>query len=190
MYEECTMNKINLKNGTFIDLGAHICKYSISVANRSPDITVFSVEPCSENYKKLMKNLRVNRLKNIVPLNIAISSVNSNKKLYLEKNKGNGHSLYGDGNNFEVVKTTTLDNLVEKNEIKNVKLIKMDIEGAELDALRGGVSLLKRDKPKILFEAEPTDLEQLRKITEFLENIGYHVEGLEENYYASPINSK
>jgi hypothetical protein len=56
--------------------------------------------------------------------------------------------------------TRTIDSLVMSNEVKRVDLIKMDIEGSELDALQGGENSLKRWRPKLAISLyhRPEDL--------------------------------
>ena len=47
------------------------------------------------------------------------------------------------------VKTITLDDFCKEKSIQNVNLIKMDIEGAEINALEGSLLTIKRFKPKL-----------------------------------------
>jgi hypothetical protein len=59
----------------------------------------------------------------------------------------------------------TLDNVINRDKIKNVKLIKIDVEGAESDVLRGAKKILKRDHPRIIFEAwDEKNLNKIKKI--------------------------
>lgn len=59
------------------------------------------------------------------------------------KKKDSGYSKYK-------VKTSTLDNFVKKNKIKYIDICKVDIEGTELDFLKGSINTLKKNKIKIL----------------------------------------
>jgi hypothetical protein len=56
------------------------------------------------------------------------------------------------------VTVTTLDLLAEAQNWRRIDLIKMDIEGSELNALRGAEALLARDRPVLLLEAEEESL--------------------------------
>ena len=71
--------------------------------------------------------------------------------------------------------TRTIDSLVMSNEIKRVDLIKMDIEGSELDALQGGENSLKRWRPKLAISLyhRPEDLFSIPLWLNSL-NCGYH----------------
>ncbi len=57
-------------------------------------------------------------------------------------------------------KRQTLDQYIESNTVKRVDLIKLDIDGYELDMLKGTVGTIRRFKPKIMFELTPYILEE------------------------------
>ncbi len=80
----------------------------------------------------------------------------------------------------ESVKTTTLDAYIERNAVRHVDLIKMDIEGAELLALKGASGLLCRDDgPIILIEIADVNTAgfgyKAKEIIVHLESLGYRV---------------
>ena len=155
-YEIELRKYFNLNNGTFIDVGANIGKYSIMIGRKSDSIKVISIEASKETFEILKKNIELNNLHNIIPFNIAASDRKGVSDFYLDGNGfGTASSL------FEIkkqskkirVKTDTLDNVVKNLKIKKIRLIKMDVEGAEAKVLKGGIKLIERDKPRIIFEA-------------------------------------
>jgi FkbM family methyltransferase len=78
------------------------------------------------------------------------------------------------------VEVVSLDSWSRKHSVKNVSVIKLDVEGAELMALEGAASLIDRDKPQFFVEAHSRDL--AAQVTEFLEKRGYKVTTLETGH--------
>lgn len=153
-YEEEWITEIAkmIKGEVFIDIGANIGVYSLSLFKLAKKIYAF--EPEAENYKILINNLEINRIKNAQAYKIAISNRNTNK-LPLFVNKGNRglSSLkipYTEGK--QMVGSITLDSFVKKNMITDIGLIKIDVEGSELDVLIGAPYTLNEIGPPILIE--------------------------------------
>lgn len=73
-----------------------------------------------------------------------------------------------------IFKTISIDDLVEKNNLRSVDFIKMDIEGSELNALRGGEKTIKRFKPKLAISVyhKPDDFVSIPKYLDSLD-LGY-----------------
>jgi hypothetical protein len=90
------------------------------------------------------------------------------------------------------VPVRTLDAFIEGEGITNVDFIKMDIEGGELDALRGAERTLSTLRPRLLFEAYELNTApygyRVFEILDHLERRGYVVEraGMGPNFLATP----
>jgi len=78
------------------------------------------------------------------------------------------------GHRTETVKTITLDNFAERLDVSKVDVIKMDIEGAEYQALQGARGLIERYRPTIVLEATPEE-QTWRDILSFLGSRGYRL---------------
>ena len=105
---------------------------------------IYAFEPINDNFKKLLENIKINQANNIIPFKMAIDGRETQASFL---NKGGG-SLLVDKGNIDV-KTTTIDKFIKDNEVSHVDFIKMDIEGAELGALRGSMNTIKQFKPKL-----------------------------------------
>jgi FkbM family methyltransferase len=120
-----------------IDCGAHIGLYSLKMAKSSKKIV--SIEPEERNFRFLTLNIRLNRLmERIYPLKVAVADREGSTALFITRHSGT-HSIvwaYG-ARRAENVKTITLDALIRKLGLDNIDVLKLDIEGAELLALKG-----------------------------------------------------
>jgi precorrin-6B methylase 2 len=133
-------------NDIVLDLGAGVGDYallsSIRVGKRGK---VISVEAYPQTFELLKRNVKENKLKNVVPLNLFVSSERE-------------HSI---------------DFIVEKLRLRKVDLIKMDIEGEEYNALKGAIKTIRKFKPRIIIEIHSKELR--KKIINFLKKYGYEL---------------
>lgn len=103
---------------------------------------MYSFEPNDSTRAILERNVKRNNCKNVVLSPSAISSTESTRHLYGDQEWAGANSLISDGRKpIQSVKTNTLDNLITDSDIT---IIKMDIEGSELDAINGAKSTLAR----------------------------------------------
>jgi len=157
-YEREWINKArNLVRGKiFIDVGAHIGIYSLSLFREAKAIYAFEAE--KKNYKRLLGHIKVNSAKNIKAYRKIVSSSNAVMgKLHIYKdNEGMHSSTVSYKGKVEKVRSMTLDSFINKNKIRNIGLIKIDVEGSELKVLMGLGNTLKKLHPAILLELNPT----------------------------------
>ncbi len=152
-YEGAWIEKVkDLVDGkTFIDIGANIGIYTLSLFKKAK--CVYAFEPEKKNYQRLVHNLKINSVTNVKTYRCAIANKNGVGILYVSKNDGAWNSLsipYSGGK--QKVETITLDFFVGSGKVHNVGLIKIDVEGAELDILGGSHKTLQRFHPPILIE--------------------------------------
>lgn len=186
-HDKCVHNYLeNFSGGDAIDLGAHIGSMSIHLGSKlGSSGRVVSVEPLEENFKKLNRNIQINDLRNVTAIMAACSDRNGTIDIYLDKKGQGGTSsiaqVKGDKRN---VKTITVDEIVMKTKLKKLKLIKIDVEGAEVAVLLGAKKTLKEYSPDLLFESNSP--EELIKISTALQSLGYYISKQldERNYLA------
>jgi FkbM family methyltransferase len=138
-----------------IDVGAHIGKYTI-LASKMVGSTgkVIAIEAHPANYDILNKNIVLNKLSNVITLNYAVHSKEGMVKLY-EPLQEEGFTIYNtimsdreavNHQKYIEVKANTLNSLMLANGISQVNWIKVDVEGAEFEVLKGSTNLLSSSK--------------------------------------------
>lgn len=168
VYEEFETEiiKNTIKKGdVVIDLGANIGYYTVLFAKLvGPTGKVYAFEPDPSNFSILKKNITINKYKNVIPINKAVSDKNGILKLFLANSKKGAHSTlinYTNRKNHIDVETITLNKYFE-NYSKQINFIKMDIEGAEFLALKGMSKILKKnDNLKLISEFSPFMINKL-----------------------------
>ena len=146
------------KGDVFIDVGAHIGKYTVIAAKLvGNNGSVIAIEPHPYNFKTLLYNIRLNKLNNVIPLNIAAWDSETMADLYIGKSSG-GHSFKTLSGSKIRVYARPLDNVIDELKLSKVDLIKVDVEGAEAEVLRGLKRTIHRFKPIILIEIWNMDI--------------------------------
>lgn len=141
-------------NDNCIDVGVHKGEILDDILKYSPSGKHYAFEPIPYLYKKL--KLKYKNNVSIYPY--ALSSKEGESSFQMVVNapaySGIKNRNYDDIKNPEIkvinVELKRLDNIIPKDEIIN--FIKIDVEGGEYDVLRGGIELLRRNKPIIIFE--------------------------------------
>ena len=167
-----------------IDVGANIGYYTFIQANEvGENGKVIACEPSSLNYSYLKKNLQLNQLSNVSSYNIALSDKSGTSNLLIHPTKSNLNKISNSVNtneNFENVKTLTLDELCNKLSLKKVNLIRMDVEGHELQIMKGSIKTIKKFKPLIFMEIHTPylNLENSFELLNMLKSNGYEIDYL------------
>jgi FkbM family methyltransferase len=139
------------EDDVFVDVGAHIGLYSIYAASLLRQGKVVAIEPNPKNYKALFKAIQLNRLKNVVALNIAAWSKECRLPLYI-KGSSDPHSLVSKSSKYIIVRAMKLDDCINKLGLKKISLIKIDVEGAEVQVIDGLCNTLRAHRPKLVVE--------------------------------------
>jgi FkbM family methyltransferase len=181
---------------TFIDVGAHVGYYTLMAAKQvAPTGRVFSFEPEPSNYDILIGNIHLNEYSNVKTVNKAVSSRIGTTTLFLTALDNGRHSTYRHGlpeSGSVEIETTTVDAFLEAEGWPEVDLVKIDVEGAEMDVLDGmGQLLHKSDAPKLIVEFNPSLLQSAGVIPavllERLTSAGFQVNYIDENKGLSPL---
>ena len=175
-YEEDSRNELleNVpRDGIFYDIGANIGMYSVYFAHKRPDIRLFCFEPEPLAYTCIQKTMDSFCENKVTVFNKAIGQQKEEKKLYKSERNDGGHSFYhreGEDPNaeFAVVSVVNLDEMVENGELPKPNALKIDVEGFELEVLKGSEQTIRLAKPFMLIESDNQDLAQKGEFWSFL----------------------
>lgn len=185
---ETALLKKELKPGdTFVDIGANIGYYTL-IAARIVGHTgrVFAFEPDPTNFELLKKNVEQNGCSNVTLVNKAVSDRARTLKLFLNEANRGDHRIYDskDGRRSIPVQAIALDGFFKKLD-KKVQFIKMDIQGAEAQALEGMKNLIRSNRSlKLVTEFSPGSLKLCGsdpiKYLKILQKLGFKLSELSE----------
>ncbi|MBI2258841.1 MAG: FkbM family methyltransferase [Flavobacteriia bacterium] len=142
------------------DIGANIGFTALNMATLSKNAIVYAFEPDSFNFNKLESNFMLNNLNNLIILNFGLGDEEDKFKLAIvtPDNLG-GNSIDNSATeNFSWVEIKRLDAFVESNDIKSLDLIKIDVEGFELNVLKGAEKIIKEHLPTMFIEVDDNNL--------------------------------
>lgn len=185
-----------------LDIGANLGAYSIPIAKdiQERNGRVIAFEPQRIIFYQLCANAFINRLDNFYSFNKAISDesgtveipeFNYNENINigafsLDKGSRIAHGIESSAKSeFDIVDLITLDELVLD---RPPAIIKIDVEGFELNVLRGGVRFLEKyNYPPLLFEAWNFEffIEQKKELLGFVGALGYMVYQLDSTNYVA-----
>lgn len=156
------------------DIGSSVGLVSVISASIVKNGKVISFEPDPENIKRLKNNYIINDLTNYEIKEMAVGETQGKLKLFTKGSNGNSPSLkpINGIESFIETEVNSIDYLISQKEIPYPDVIKIDIEGAEIIALKGMKNLLSSDKrPRLIFiEIHP----------EFLPSFGSNTEDIFE----------
>jgi FkbM family methyltransferase len=185
-HEDVIIEYFRPKEGDIvIDIGAHIGRYTIIASKRvGANGKVVAIEANPSNFEMLNRNIKVNQLTNIISLNNAVYSKETKLKLYLPGEEL-GHTTYNtvmsdrakNEDKFVEVSANTLDYLLQLKEITDVNWIKIDVEGAEFEVLKGAHNLLLNSRNIVLLmEVHGSPNDYRLKLEEFIRSYNLKIE--------------
>ena len=145
------------KGDTVIDAGANIGGFTIRAAEMiGPTGLVMAIEPDKQNREILRMNISINELENVIIVSNGLWSTKAIKRFYINRLPGS-HSIINEQQENTIktidIGVDTLDNIVKEHGVNKVDFIKMDIEGAEIEALKGAKDVLSQKNLKLVIEA-------------------------------------
>jgi FkbM family methyltransferase len=190
-----------LKPGmTFVDVGAHVGQFSLLGSGLvGMEGTVHSFEPEPQTFEFLQHNVVINGLRNVHPIRCALGESSKSVQLYVARPDNLGQTSLRQPNNFSGVQVKvqcrTLDDYAEEHGIDRINLLKIDVEGAELDVLLGARGVLSRNpKPHILIEFweefQQAYGASCAQLEEFLRGCGYSLSRIAETRLMPYISGK
>ena len=189
-----------IQRGTVLDIGANMGSFTIPLAYYNPQYTFIAFEPQRMVYYQLCGNVAINKLNNVLVHNVALGSERTQFLLdmpdYENESNIGAFSLDKEVREHDdyLCKTSGVKQKVDVFKLDDkildtdIVLIKIDVEGMELDVIKGGLELLKNNNyPPILFESwesKPWFKPRRQELFEFLEDLGYEITSFGEDNLA------
>jgi len=169
-----------------VDIGANIGRYTVLGGISNPKAKIYSIEPEKVNFDILSKTVKLNNL-NVELMRMALGSKEGTAKLYGTSDSINygGFSLKNETDNFDLVQLQTFDNLFKDKEID---LVKIDVEGFELEVLLGMKSCLSKQSVKNL--VIEIDKENYDEIISLFNKYGYSAKLIMYNNYLVSVDKE
>jgi FkbM family methyltransferase len=142
------------QDSTVVDVGANVGIHTLSMARLAPAGKVLAFEPHPVTVERLRANLSLNEVDNVRVFQVALLDEQREVSLYDSEGSNRGmatlHSY--EGWTEMTVPGVTLDEVVRKEGIPTIDLIKIDVEGYESQVIAGASAVLARDRPSLIFE--------------------------------------
>lgn len=187
---------------TMIDVGANVGYYTVLAGLLvGPSGRVLAFEPQEAVHAELERNVALNCLGNVQTWKAGLGESRHEARFYVpESGRESLGSLRSNGR-FPVAKETTiqvlaLDDVLRERGGSQVRLMKIDAEGAELSVLRGAAQLLESpERPYLIFEANETNTEpfgySVYDVLSYVSSKGYKVTQLDsEDWFAAPVDAR
>lgn len=186
----------HLKPGDiFYDIGANVGFFTIIVAKLVGETgKVYAFEPAPYNAKLLRKNIELNKFNNVTVIEKAVAESSQKGELVLgDYCGGNVLANFFTGiestpkkQNSVSVDVICIDDLVENQTINPPNMVKIDVEGGEINVIQGMMKIINNHKPILLYEIDDRNKrifqEKMNKIDSFVSDLGYTLKTLEDAY--------
>lgn len=166
-----------------VDVGAHIGVFSLLASAFAKSGRIFAIEPVSENFRLLKRNIALNNLKNVIPVAAALSDKTGKEKISISEDSAK-HSINRPlgSDRKKTVRTISLKDFIRKNKISKIDFLKMDCEGCEHKVLlKSGRKILKMIKRISVESHNIDDNQNTSRLKKFLQNNGFKVRVEPEN---------
>jgi len=169
-----------------VDVGANIGYYTVLLADKvGKNGKIYAFEPDVTNFEILVKNIKENKLENVVAVNAAVGRKSEKKILYKSKENLGDHKLFNDqflmsnvkkiqnppvnkstsslkkggGLKTDTVKIIKLDDYLKDQKIN---LMKIDTQGWEPEVIEGAKNIISKNKPVMFLEYSPVSYKQAK----------------------------
>lgn len=169
------LQKIVAPGDVFYDIGANVGFFAILAAKLvGPHGRVYAFEPLPANAASLQHNVVLNGFTNVTVFETAISSADGEGELLLgsEPTQGRLAASVAPGDapaETITIPISSLDQLIVRHDLKQPDLVKIDIEGAEVDAIAGMRRTLAECRPLVLCEMHGTN----QRLASLFKDLGY-----------------
>ena len=136
------IEKLPYRPGICMDIGANVGNHTVFFSMFCEFDGIWAYEPSSNSFELLFRNIKNNKCNNVCPINLAIGS--DYGIISMTNNKENpSWNEVKCGNDIAIEPITTRE---------KVALMKIDVEGYELEVIKGAYKVIEREKPELFIE--------------------------------------
>lgn len=172
------------KDSIYVDIGANKGYHALEAAGIVGNGQVLAFEPNPENVKDIEKNIKINNLKNIQTISKALSDTEGEVDFYLGNMSGTGSIKNQEKDPEMTVETMTFDKYMENQQIDRdrIDVVKIDVEGAELQVLEGMRGFLSEVSTSVVVEFHSSELSE-EEFYSKLQELDLKIKYSEDNFY-------
>jgi len=160
------------------NIGETLLNFALFVGDEGK---VFGFEPIPHTFEKCSNNISLNNFSNISITQIALS--NKEETLFFEDpNNNNSGGVFMNKKHTtsgHTVQAITLDAFVKNHNVKEIDLIKIDVEGFEANVLKGAEVVCKEFRPKLFVEVDDVNLKRQgsseKELLDLIISYGYRI---------------
>jgi len=164
----------------FVDIGAHVGKYTIQASRKGA--RVIAIEAYPENYRILLRNIEINDADNVEAVNKAAWHREETIRFYVAEVSGGGSLKESHPDRRCVgtimVQAETTDAMLRSLNVPSVDWVKIDVEGAELEVLRGLEETLETRDARLVVEVMKPNVAQALA---YMKGMGYDATPIRES---------
>jgi FkbM family methyltransferase len=174
-----------------VDVGGNIGTTALTFAASVPQGVVHTFEPSREMLASLRRNIALSGAHNVVvhPMGLSDARARGHLQVATAGNPGSAFFVAGDGTapdaDTDAAEVRSLDE--ELRDVDRIDFVKIDVEGLELQVLRGARTLLQRHRPAVLFEVNERALARAgasgAEVVRFLGELGYRFTWLDRGTF-------
>jgi len=160
----------SLGEGTFLDVGANVGNHALYMSSLMKKIHAF--EPYDKVCNELINKIKANKIKNIYVHQTGLSDKKTVQPFYAPQGRNFGTGSFcpdfkTGGNLYKSLPVTSGDLFIQENNITNINIIKIDVEGHERSVLAGLGKTFKLFRPIIIFEMSPDTFRTFKNSKDF-----------------------
>jgi FkbM family methyltransferase len=170
-------------NDVVVDVGAHVGKYTLYASKLAKNGKIIAVEPNKESFKTLIENLKLNDCINVKAYNVAAFDKKCKLKFWIVKDERRCSVTEKRSNSFKMVCAVPLSQILRDNKIEKIDWIKIDVEGAEIEVLKGTGKFLRKTKNLIVEVANKNEEKVLKILKKHFKKIKIISKERGQKYY-------
>lgn len=178
------------KEDIVLDVGANVGDVSMMASKIvSEKGYIYGFEPDPTNFLRLNKNLSLNNFQNIDVINKGIGDKKGRFSLSIidDRNRGMNKIVKTQSgtNTINEIDVIRLDDFVNERGLKKIDVIKIDVEGFEMNVLKGAEAIIKKYQPILFIEIDDNHLKEqntsAKELVSLVKSLGYNITNAETN---------